>query len=59
MNNPTGSNKSSRNALGRGLSALIPTAPVAGAAAGSSKPAESAQRTLPIERIIPNKGQPR
>ncbi len=59
MNTPSGTNKNSRNALGRGLSALIPTAPVAGAASQSSKPAEAGQRTLPIERIVPNKGQPR
>jgi ParB family chromosome partitioning protein len=59
MNTPTGGNKSSRNALGRGLSALIPTAPPAGTSVASSKPVEPAQRTLPIERIVPNKGQPR
>lgn len=59
MNTPTGGNKSSRNALGRGLSALIPTAPAAGTSVASSKPVEPAQRTLPIERIVPNKGQPR
>ena len=59
MNTPSSSNKNSRNALGRGLSALIPTAPVAGSDSQVKKPAESAQRTLPIERIIPNKGQPR
>ena len=61
MSTPSGTNKNSRNALGRGLSALIPTAPVAGAGAEvqTTKPAEAGQRTLPIERIVPNKGQPR
>lgn len=56
MTTPPG-NKSSRNALGRGLSALIPNVPVPGASA--INPAEQGQRTLPIERIVPNKSQPR
>ena len=59
MNTPSSTNKNSRNALGRGLSALIPTAPVAGSDSPGTKPVESAQRTLPIERIVPNKAQPR
>ena len=56
------SNKSSRNALGRGLAALIPTAPAPGAqtAPAPTQPeVEAAPRTLAIERIQPNKSQPR
>ena len=59
MSTPSSTNKNSRSALGRGLSALIPTAPVAGSDSQVSKPAEAGQRTLPIERIVPNKAQPR
>ena len=56
------SNKSSRNALGRGLAALIPTAPTGAAAptpAGGATEPEAGPRTLPIERVQPNKAQPR
>ena len=54
------SNKSSRNALGRGLAALIPTAPTGAAAptpAGGATEPEAGPRTLPIERVQPNKEQ--
>ena len=47
----------SRKALGRGLAALIPSA----APTPSTEKAASgdALRLLPVERILPNKGQPR
>ena len=47
-------------ALGRGLSALIPGAPPSNAAAVSQVNAASqGMRVLPIERLHPNRGQPR
>jgi len=55
-----------RKALGRGLAALIPTAamavpttPATQAQAAASTAASSGFRLLPIERIQPNKAQPR
>ena len=56
------SNKSSRTALGRGLAALIPTAPTASPTVnsqGAEVLTEVAPRSLAIERIVPNKAQPR
>lgn len=55
-----------RKALGRGLAALIPSAgagqPVAGQPVPGAQPlsaSSSGLRMLPIERVIPNKTQPR
>jgi ParB family transcriptional regulator, chromosome partitioning protein len=50
-----------RKALGRGLAALIPTANVTAAAPAMSAPstANAGLRSLPIERIHPNRKQPR
>ncbi len=50
-----------RKALGRGLSALLPDAP-SQAVAGAQPPSEAAapsSRTVPLEAIHPNPGQPR
>ncbi len=48
-------NAQPRKALGRGLAALIPTAPGAAPATASAP----GLRSLPVERIHPSKGQPR
>ncbi len=53
------SSKPSRNALGRGLAALIPTAPTSTGPAAEPADSEGGSRLLPIERIEPNKAQPR
>jgi ParB family chromosome partitioning protein len=45
-----------RKALGRGLAALMPSAPAAKPAAS---PTSTGYRVLPIERVHPNKTQPR
>ena len=47
-----------RNALGRGLAALIPGAPAPGAAQ-AARPASTGTRTIAVEEIHPAPGQPR
>jgi ParB family chromosome partitioning protein len=47
-----------RNALGRGLAALIPGAPTPGAVP-SARPASNGTRTIAVEEIHPAPGQPR
>ncbi len=48
-----------RRALGRGLDALLPAAPPPASATSSAERSERSVFVCPIEKIVPNKGQPR